>query len=220
MSRIAITPLKLDSQRLSGKNFKSLCGIPLYRWSLQTMCRLRDEGVFDEVAVYGEPAIQEYLPSDVVLYPEKCVPVGQDGNVLFRKMMMCLPVKIEWCCIWNVTSPYLRGSSVKEAMDAVLSGQYDSAVSMHAIQGRLWNEKNQAINHDPTTCPRTQTQEVLFLESEAFWILQPSQILKRSRRVGVRPWFQQLDDVELVDIDTADDWQFAERVGQLICQKP
>jgi len=91
---------------------------------------------------------------------------------------------------------------------------------MRAIQGRLWDEKKQAINHDPTTCPRTQTQEVLFLESEAFWILQPSQILERSRRVGIRPWFQQLNDVELVDIDTQDDWWLAEHIGASLCQKP
>ncbi len=221
---IAITPLKLNSQRLPGKNFKSLRGIPLYQWSLRTMHLLQDEGVFDEVAIYGEPAILEQLPTqlrtDVVLYPEKHVPAGQDGNALFRKMMLCLPEEIEWCCIWNVTAPYLRGESVREAMAAVLSGQYDSAVSMYAIQGRLWNEKNQAINHDPATCPRTQTQEVLFLESEAFWILRPSQIIEQSRRVGVRPWFQQLNGAELVDIDTTDDWQFAEHIGPTICQRP
>jgi len=218
--RVAITPLKLNSQRLPGKNFKSLLGRPLYQWSLDTMIQLRNEGVLDEVAVYGAPAIKERLPADVVLYPERDVPAGQDGNTLFRKMMMRLPADVEWCCIWNVTSPFIYSESIRMAMRTVLDVDYDSAVSMRGVQGRLWDAEGHTFNHDPATCPRTQSQKMVYLESEAFWVLEPTLLIDHSRRVGYRPYFQLLDDVELVDIDTADDWRFAERIGASLCQKP
>ena len=213
-------PLKLNSQRVPGKNFKDLLGRPLYRWSLDTVRQLRDEGVFDEVAVYGGPGIMEHLPPDVAFYTERDVVVAQDGNALFRKMIQRLPNDVAWCCIFNATSPFTRKTSFEKAMRAVVSGEYDSAASMQVIYGRLWDTYRSATNHDPRTCPRTQTQDPIYLESDAFWILQPSLMLEHGRRIGFRPWFQEVTDVELVDIDTAADWRLAERIGATLCQKP
>lgn len=218
--RIAVTPLKLQSQRVPGKNFRELGGMPLYQWSLRPIRELRDAGVFDQIGVYGEAAIGDRLSADVVLYPEKVVVAAQDGNVLFRDMMLALPPDVEWCCIFNATSPFTRRESFEEAMQAVTSGKYDSAASVHAVRGRLWDTARLAMNHDPWTCPRTQTQEPVYLESDAFWILKPSLLLEHSRRIGFRPWFQEVAGIELIDIDTEADWELAEYIGAGICQRP
>ena len=37
MKIVALLPMKANSERVIGKNFKSFCGKPLYRWMLDTL---------------------------------------------------------------------------------------------------------------------------------------------------------------------------------------
>jgi len=218
--RIAVTPLKMRSERVPGKNFRELCGRPLYEWTLEPLRQLREEGLIDEIGVYGEPAIMDHVPSDVVLYPERTVMEIQDSNRMFRDMLAAVPEKATWCCIKNATSPFIRVDSIRTAMNAVIASGFDSAASMQAVRGRLWNCHYQSINHDPRTCPPTQTQAPIFIESDGFWILRRTFMREHGRRIGFHPWFQEVRGTELVDIDTEADWELAEHVGAGLCQKP
>jgi len=201
---IAVTPIKLNSQRLPRKNIKSLSGAPLLRWAIDTWA------LFAPVYVYGDRATKSHLPSGCYWIEEGDCPAGQDGNDLFAKMVRRLP-HTDWVAIFNVTAPFIEPATIRAAIDAVKSGQFDSAVSAIAIQGRLWGPNY--INHDPATCPRTQTQDPIYLESEAFWIIKPRLILDENRRVGHKPYFATVHGAETVDIDTPADWEWAKRVG-------
>ena len=41
-SLVALLPMKANSDRIKGKNFKSFCGKPLFRWVLDTLLSCED----------------------------------------------------------------------------------------------------------------------------------------------------------------------------------
>jgi len=210
---LAITPVKKNSQRLPGKNFQPLLGRPLLHHAIDTWKR------FGSVYVYGNREIEKLIPNGCTFVEERHTPAGQDGNQLFVKMLESLQTICELpehVAIFNVTSPFIRHATIVKAIAAVESGSYDSAVSAIEIQGRIHSDA--FLNHDPCTCPRTQEQEPLYLESEAFWIVRPELVLRENRRVGHRPFWAVVRGAETVDIDTQQDMDWARQVGEAKCR--
>ena len=63
MKRVAFVPIRLNSQRVEGKNLRLLGGQPLMTYLLRSLAAAKN---IDEVYVYcSNPAIQEYLPEGV-----------------------------------------------------------------------------------------------------------------------------------------------------------
>ena len=63
MKKVAFVPIRLNSQRVVGKNLRMLGGQPLMCHLLSTLVEV---GNIDEVYVYcSNPAIKEYLPVGV-----------------------------------------------------------------------------------------------------------------------------------------------------------
>ena len=67
MKTVAFVPIRLNSQRVEGKNLRPLGGEPLLVHILRS---LRAAKNIDEVYVYcSSPAIEEYLPEGVKFLP-------------------------------------------------------------------------------------------------------------------------------------------------------
>ena len=63
MKRVAFVPIRLNSQRVEGKNLRLLGGQPLMTYLLRSLAAAKN---IDEVYVYcSNPDIQEYLPEGV-----------------------------------------------------------------------------------------------------------------------------------------------------------
>ena len=203
----AITPLKLNSSRLPGKNFLDLGqGIPMCWHALNTVRSLKESGDVCDVFAYGEVGIKDNLPTGIEHIEEWATPDVQDGNDLFANMASLLPTCTH-ILFFNCTSPFVRRETYLNGIDAVRHGPHDSACSCIDIRGRLWNEV-QPILHDPCRCMPTQNQKPIHLESEAFWIVSRAAALQH-RRVGFAPRWIPVCGAEAIDINTPDDLAFA-----------
>ena len=65
----------------------------------------------------------------------------------------------------------------------------------------------------------TQNLEPIYMETGAFFIFTKDVFTKLHQRIGVNPYMCVIDQMEAVDIDEEEDFQFAEVVGQYLARQ-
>ena len=64
--------------------------------------------------------------------------------------------------------------------------------------------------------PRTQDLEPIYMETGAFFIFTREVFTKLGQRIGERPYIYEIDQFEAVDVDTAEDFEFAKAVAMYL----
>lgn len=113
----------------------------------------------------------------------------------------------------HVTQPFTKPQSIKNALDKVLFEGYDSAFSCTCIQDYCWY-KGKPFNYDMKDIVVTQNLEPIYMETGAFFIFRKKVFKELHQRIGNNPYMQVIDSLEAVDIDTADDFEFAKIVAK------
>lgn len=113
----------------------------------------------------------------------------------------------------HTTSPFIKKESVENALGNVLSGEYDSAFSAERIQTFAWY-KGEPINYDLNDVPRTQDMEPIYVETSAFFIFKKEIFTVHNRRIGYKPYIQEVSGIEAVDIDEKKDYEFAKLLAK------
>lgn len=207
---VAIVPMKLNNSRLPKKNTKSFTnGKPLCWYILSTL--LKVEGI-DEVYVYcSNPDIQEFIP-DGVHYLKRSESLDQDTtkmNEVLQAFAKDVPADI--FVMTHTTAPFVTPESIKKGMDAVLSGEYDSAFAAKKLQDFLWKD-GMPFNYELNNIPRTQDLPVLYEETSGFYIYESEVMTKLNRRIGENPFIVEVGEIESVDIDEAEDFMIADAI--------
>jgi CMP-N-acetylneuraminic acid synthetase len=209
-----VMPLKAQSERVKDKNFRPLGGVPLYRWALDKLLMLGPD-----VFLYGDNDMWDCVcPCPHItgrvqhLYEHFSAQTG-DSNDFFQNIALALPDHYERIVYANSTSPFVELNTYQICLNEFhYSPEYDSVVSAVSVYGRVWNNAAQSTNHDPKTCPRTQHQEPVWIESDAFWMIDRNLIINHHRRVGMCPYFYPMSNLEQIDINMPEDFDFAESV--------
>lgn len=127
MKTVAFVPIRLNSQRVSGKNLRLLGGEPLMCHILRTLTRV--EGI-DEVYVFcSDEHIVELLPEGV-RFLKRSAELDRD-TTLGREIYDAFTARVEadLYVLAHATSPFIRPETIAGALDKVRSGEYDSAFS-------------------------------------------------------------------------------------------
>ena len=199
MKTAAFVPIRLNSQRVSGKNLRPLSGSPLMCHILRTLTEV--EGI-DEVYVYcSDERIREFLPEGV-RFLRRSEELDRD-TTLGREIYDSFTAEVEadLYVLAHATSPFIRAETVADALRKVFSGEYDSAFSAEKIQTFAWYEG------------RTQTIEPVYIETSAFFIFPRALWTGRHRRIGDRPYMAVVDRIEGLDIDYPEDFTMAEIIA-------
>ena len=175
----AFATVKLNSERVPHKNIQPIGGRPLCYHILNTA--LQVDGI-DDVYIYcSDENVRQYIPSGVkFLQREKWL----DGNEIRARdtyTAFLNDVQADIYIALCTTSPFTRRETLKNALDHVLSGEYDM---------------------DP-----------IFVETSAFFIFSRQLWEKHGRRIGFRPFIQEVGEIESVDIDTMEDLEFAQMIS-------
>lgn len=104
--------------------------------------------------------------------------------------------------------PFVLSRTVENALDKVLDGSHDSAFSAQRIQTFAWF-KGAPVNYDLNDVPRTQDMEPIFVETSGFFIFKKEIFTEHHRRIGFKPYIQEIDGTEAIDIDEKKDYEFA-----------
>ena len=126
MKTVAIVPMKLNNRRLPQKNTKSFTnGKPLCYYILSTL--LTVSGI-DEVYVYcSNPDIQDFIPEGVK-YLCRSESLDQDTTKMNEVLQaFAAEVPADIYVMTHTTAPFVSAKSLEKGLQAVVSGEYDSA---------------------------------------------------------------------------------------------
>ncbi len=206
MKTVAVMPIKLKNERLPGKNTKLLAGKPLLQHELD---RLKETSLLEKIFVYcSDPSIQMFLPDGVRFLqrsPELDLPTSNFTQI-FESFMN--EVDADIYVYAHATAPFITVETMRSCIQAVQSGQYDSAFCASKIQDYLW--KNGApINFDATNIPRSQDLEPIYRETSGVYVFTKEVFQKYRRRIGVNPMIREVSIKEAVDINNPEDFDLA-----------
>lgn len=210
MKTAAFVPIRLNSQRVEGKNLRQLGGEPLMCHILKTLLRTKR---IDEVYVYcSDESIRPLLPEGVK-FLHRSEKLDRD-TTLGREIYDAFTAKVEadYYVLAHATSPFIQARTIDAALEKVISGDCDSAFSAEKIQTFAWYE-GRPLNYSPDNIPRTQTLEPVYVETSAFFIFPRKLWCERHRRIGDRPYMAIVDRVEGLDIDYPEDFAMAEVIA-------
>lgn len=117
----------------------------------------------------------------------------------------------------HVTQPFTKPESIKKALEKVVSGEYDSAFSAVLLQDYMWMN-GKPLNYDMKNIVRTQDLEPIYMETGAFFIFKKEVFTELGQRIGNKPYIYEIDQFEAVDIDTAEDFEFAKAVAAYLAK--
>lgn len=210
MKIVAMIPVKLNNERVPGKNIKKFSdGTPMMKM-IQRAC-IGTKSI-NEVYVYcSKPEVNKYIINDVKYLhrPEYLDTNTVNCNDIIREFMKAVDADVY--IISHATSPFTRSASIEKCIQKVTSGEYDSAFLAKKLQTFLWQD-GKAMNFDPQHFPRTQDLKPIYEESSGAFVFTKESFLKYNRRVGNNPFICEVDDIEAVDIDYPIDFQIANAI--------
>jgi CMP-N,N'-diacetyllegionaminic acid synthase len=109
----------------------------------------------------------------------------------------------------QVTSPLIKASTYKNAIDLFINSDHDSLNSVSLEKKFLWKD-NAPINYDASITPRSQDLPDIYSLSFAITLISKYDMLARENVVGANPKFIMLDKIESIDIDDIHDFKYAE----------
>lgn len=209
MKTVAFVPIRLNSKRVVGKNLKMLGGRPLLCHILDTLVRVKK---IDEIYVYcSQESIVQYLPKGVKFLkrPDFLDKDETLGKEIYEEFTRTIDADVY--VLAHTTSPFMKKSTVENALNKVLNEGYDSAFSCEKIQTFVWYD-NKPLNYDLKEIPRTQTISPVYVETSAFFMFKREVWKVYKQRIGFNPYMAQVEKIEGVDIDWPEDFDFAEKI--------
>lgn len=210
MRTAALIPIKTHSQRLPGKNTRPFFdGTPLMAF-IQRACL--DAALVDETYVYcSDESIRDYVLPGVrfLRRPEFLDADTVNANDIIREFMKAVDAEIYVNA--HATSPFARPATIDACVERVASGEYDSAFCAESLKTFLWME-GRPLNFDPAHFPRTQDLPIIYAETSIAYVFRRETFLTHNRRVGVRPFVQEVGRIEAMDIDYPEDFEVAEAI--------
>lgn len=209
----ALLPIKANSERVKGKNFRSFNGKPLFFWIINTLLSL-DE--IDQIVINtdGRELLLQHglVENDRIMIrdrrPELCGDLMNINNILEDDIHH---VPADLYLMTHTTNPLLKAETIRHALNhfMMVRDKYDSLFTVNRIQTRFYYADGAAINHDPKKLIRTQDLEPWFEENSNFYLFTASSFASTSNRIGKRPMLFEISKFESLDIDTPDDWDLA-----------
>ncbi|MEG1836469.1 MAG: acylneuraminate cytidylyltransferase family protein [Synergistaceae bacterium] len=204
MKVVALVPIKMNNTRLPGKNTMLLKNKPLISYILDTLLQSK---YIDDIYVYcSNEEIKKYIPNNII-YLKRDIKLDKDStkiNDVIKSFVsdVCADVYL----LAHATAPFIKIENIDKGLRAILTGNYDSSLAVKKLQSFMWN-KNMP-NYDLDDIPRTQDMEPIFIETCGFYAFLDS-VIKKGRRIGEKPYFVEVGDIESIDIDNKDDFEFA-----------
>lgn len=206
MKVVSFTPIKLNSQRLPKKNILPLGNHPLC-WHMANAL-LGVKGIDERFIYCSDEDVMNYMPEGVLLKKRDKYLDGDlvKGAEIYKSFIE--EVDADIYVLTHTTSPFIKSESIQNALDKVVYGEYDSAFSAERVQTFAWY-KGKPINYDLENVPRTQDMEPIWVETSAFFIFRKELFTEYGRRIGFKPYIQEVSGMEAMDIDEKKDYDLA-----------
>jgi CMP-N-acetylneuraminic acid synthetase len=212
---VALLPMKANSTRVKGKNFRDFCGKPLFRWTLDTLLEIEE---IDQVVINTDArdilAENGLVETDRILIRDRKPEICGDHvsmNLVLADDVANVPSDIY--LMTHTTNPLISADTIGKAIvafqKAIQCGDADSLFTVDKVQTRFYRGDGSPVNHDPENLIPTQNLEPWFEENSNLYLFSADSFAKTKARIGSKPMMLESPLFESVDIDTPDDWAFA-----------
>lgn len=214
MKNACFIPIKSNSERVKGKNFRILNGKPLYMHIIEH-CVAAD--CFDTIFIDTDSEeIKEFAKSlgcEIIERLPELASNCANGNDLLNYHFSLHP---EFDCYFQLfaTAPFLQPETIKKCVnDLNNTAAYDSCFTALENHGFYWLN-NEPINYRPYILPRSQDMPPVIEESTGLYGMTKEALSKYHCRIGAKPLIEVIDKFEAVDINTETDMKLAEFIGE------
>ena len=226
---LAVITARGGSKRIPRKNIKLFCGKPIIEYSIEAAL---DSGVFQEVMVStDDEEIARIAKNAGAMVPflrskENSGDMAMTHEVLIEVLRQYQEQGIQFdkvCCIYP-TAPFLTAEKLQESMEKLEQAQADGVVPvvrysfppqrcfvMEAGLGEYkWPENR---------LKRSQDLEPWYHDCGQFYLMRVEPFLQQKSMVLQKTVPVIMDEIEVQDIDTLEDWRLAEVKYKLMHQK-
>ncbi len=210
---VALVPMRHHSQRVPGKNYRLLNGIPLYQHIISTLRHVPE--VSEIVVDTDSPIIIEGLARTfpTVRVIERPASLRADDismNTILLHDISQAPA--DFYLQTHSTNPLLKAATLSKAIHQMTATypKRDSLFSVTRLQTRLYDEKGAALNHNPAVLIQTQDLPPVYEENSCIYLFSADTISKKGTRIGESPILFEIDREESLDIDTEFDFKLVE----------
>jgi CMP-N-acetylneuraminic acid synthetase len=215
---VAIVPMRHDSERVKGKNYRPLGGVPLFHHVVRTLlaCPSIDRVVIDTDSATVRRSCASDFPEVTVLERPAHL---RDGNTPMNDVLLNTieHVRGDVYLQTHSTNPLLTSETIETAIARfrAAGGRYDSVFGVTKLQQRLWDARTRPVNHDPAVLMRTQDLPPIFVENSTLYLFTADVLRATGNRIGRSPLMVEVDKIEAHDIDDEADFLMAEMLYQL-----
>jgi len=214
MKTVAFVPMKLNNERVPGKNTKKFSnGIPLYRYILNAL--LNSDGI-DEVYVFcSDIEFSKEMPAGVK-YLLRSSELDQNSTKINEVMLsFANEIKADNYVLAHATAPFISSETIKKAVDKVVYEGCDSSMTVHKLQEFIWKD-GQPVNYNPSEIPRTQDLPPYYIETTGLYVYKRDLIVNHNRRIGDNPGLIEVSSIESVDINNPIDFDIANIISSKV----
>lgn len=206
MKIIAIIPIKSKSVRVPGKNFKLVKGKPLYKFMLEKISKCN----FDKVYVDTDSnEIKNFCKKNKINVINRLKHLSKNsanGNDLLNFHQSIIDADIYFQVF--ITSPLIKISTINNCIKFMKkTKKYDSILTSKSNYTWYWFNKK-PINYNPKILPRSQDAKPVVVETTALYGIKKNSLIKRKCRIGYKPYFYEVSDIECVDLDNKKDFEY------------
>jgi len=216
---VALLPMKANSERVKGKNFRELAGKPLFQWILDA---LLSNSEIDQVVINTDAKHilidNGLVESNRVVIRERKPELCGDlvsMNLILADDIEAVPADIY--LMTHTTNPLITQNTIKKAIETFATQkEFDSLFSVNKIQTRFYRADVSPVNHDPDNLIRTQDLEPWFEENSCLFLFTEESFAKTNARIGKKPMMYLTPALESIDIDEPEDWELASALAERI----
>lgn len=212
---VALLPMKANSNRVPGKNFKDFCGKPLFKWILDALLAVKE---IDQVIINTDA--KDILFANGLVESDKIVIRQRKASICGDEVSMNVVladdlenIEADIYMMTHTTNPLLSADTIQRALNQykheLAQESADSLFTVNKIQTRYYTEDCKPINHDPNNLIPTQNLEPWYEENSNLYLFTRKSFASTNARIGNKPAMMVSPPLECSDIDTPDDWDQA-----------
>jgi CMP-N-acetylneuraminic acid synthetase len=210
---VALVPMRHHSQRVPGKNYRSLAGRPLFHHILETLLTVPE--IAQIVVDTDSDPVMDGLRADfpqvkIIDRPEhlRADDVPMNDILLYDTDQ----IQADFYLQTHSTNPLLKPETISSAIRSLIPNYpaYDSLFSVTRLQTRLYDQSGRAINHDPSVLIQTQDLPPVYEENSCLYLFTRENLLKHHHRIGEKPMMFEIAAQEAWDIDEELDFEICD----------
>jgi CMP-N-acetylneuraminic acid synthetase len=211
MKVVSLTLARAGSKGITRKNLISLNKKPLIYYSISNSKKANvdevwvstDDKEIKEISLkYGAEVIDR--PTQISKDTSKC-----------EEALMHFAVNVDFDILVFIqnTSPLVKPEDINKGIAKVRSGEYDSIFSAYLEHWTpRWTTDIKPIGWDPSTRPRRQEKEEVYVENGAFYITTREKLLSSGVRYSGKIGIVEMPFSRSFQIDTLDEANLIERL--------